>query len=154
MIPTVTFTVTTGPMQGRQLTFAQRTFLSVGRAAECLLCLGEGADTTVSRRHCVFDIAPPEVVVRDLGSLNGTYVNGVRIGGRDELGQPRVGSPTHLTLYHGDTVRVGGTCFRVTIHEGRACHEPSPAGTGVADATLADQGSLELSQLADVGAGV
>jgi|GEM_PF-1204282 len=36
----------------------------------------------VSRRHCAFKIAPPEVFVYDTGSAHGTYVNGVEIGRR------------------------------------------------------------------------
>jgi hypothetical protein len=61
-----------------------------------------------------------------MDSLNGTYVNGLRLGGRDQDGQRRVGSPTHLTLYHGDVVRVGATCIRVTTGEEAAGAEPVP----------------------------
>jgi pSer/pThr/pTyr-binding forkhead associated (FHA) protein len=33
----------------------------------------------VSRRHCVLTRAGGEVLVRDLGSTNGTYINGQRV---------------------------------------------------------------------------
>ena len=36
------------------------------------------------RRHCLLDINPPDIRVRDFGSLNGTYVNGTMIGQREQ----------------------------------------------------------------------
>ena len=42
----------------------------------------------VSRHHCLLHIDPPAVWVRDLGSRNGTRVNGTQIGhptGRDAV---------------------------------------------------------------------
>jgi len=50
-------------------------------------------DITVSRRHAEIEITDDGWVVRDAGSLNGTYVNQQRI---DEVG-----------LQHGDEVQVG-----------------------------------------------
>jgi pSer/pThr/pTyr-binding forkhead associated (FHA) protein len=39
-------------------------------------------DVTVSRHHAEFDVRGDELLLRDLGSTNGTYVNGAR---RDEV---------------------------------------------------------------------
>lgn len=50
--------------------------LVVGRSAECALPLG---DPTVSRRHAELVGARDYLVVRDLGSRNGTFRNGVRV---------------------------------------------------------------------------
>jgi pSer/pThr/pTyr-binding forkhead associated (FHA) protein len=36
----------------------------------------------ISRYHCLLDINSPDIRVRDLGSLNGTIVNGKKIGQR------------------------------------------------------------------------
>jgi DNA-binding NtrC family response regulator len=36
-------------------------------------------DISISRRHCVVELREEQVVVRDLGSTNGTQVNGVRV---------------------------------------------------------------------------
>src|SRR5467141_504060 len=36
-------------------------------------------DPSVSRRHCVVEPRDEQVFVRDLGSTNGTLVNGVRV---------------------------------------------------------------------------
>ena len=50
-------------------------------------------DITVSRRHVVLDRTPSGYVLRDVGSLNGTYVNHERA---DEA-----------TLHHGDELQIG-----------------------------------------------
>lgn len=50
--------------------------LTVGRAAENLLVLDGSA---VSSYHCQFELLGAEVVLRERGSRNGTWVNGLRI---------------------------------------------------------------------------
>jgi pSer/pThr/pTyr-binding forkhead associated (FHA) protein len=71
----------------------------------------------VSRHHCAFEIEPPVVRVRDLGSLNGTYVNGEMIGQRtkslapDELDRKE----PMRELSDGDEVRVGANTIRVMV---------------------------------------
>lgn len=64
---------------------------TVGRATDASVFLD---DITVSRTHAVFERRPgPEWFVRDVGSLNGTYVNGEQV---DET-----------KLASGDEVQVG-----------------------------------------------
>lgn len=63
----------------------------VGRHLECDIVI---SDSNVSRRHAEFVCAGRDVIVRDLGSTNGTKVNGVAING-DQL------------LVHGDVVGFG-----------------------------------------------
>jgi hypothetical protein len=53
--------------------------LSIGRLAECDVVL---ADDSVSRRHAEVRRQGNEIVVRDLGSTNGTKVNGERVAER------------------------------------------------------------------------
>jgi len=125
MVPTVTFTVTKGALKGQEFLFRKPRSVIVGRAPECRLLLGDVLDPTVSRHHCVLEIDPPNVSVRDLGSLNGTYINDLRLGGRDRAGHLRVGVPTAMVLYHGDVVRVGETSFRVTTSQAFPQREPS-----------------------------
>ncbi|MEZ5312211.1 MAG: FHA domain-containing protein [Thermoanaerobaculia bacterium] len=50
----------------------------VGRSRSCIVQI---AETTVSRQHAVFVVEPGNVRLRDLGSSNGTYVNGKRVDG-------------------------------------------------------------------------
>ena len=61
-------------------------------------------DVTVSRKHANFRREGDTFVVRDVGSLNGTYVNRERI---DEA-----------TLQTGDEVQIGK--FRLVFYAGRA----------------------------------
>jgi pSer/pThr/pTyr-binding forkhead associated (FHA) protein len=55
-------------------------------------------DATASRRHAALTLGPLGWTVRDLGSSNGTWVNGVRV-------QEQV-------LVPGDVLRVGQSEFR------------------------------------------
>lgn len=54
----------------------------IGRADDCQL---RPSASGVSRHHCVVIVEPPEVSIRDLGSSNGTFVNGERISGGHRL---------------------------------------------------------------------
>ena len=109
--------VTAGKLQGREFVFGDRTTCTVGRAGDCYLRLPDDY-LTVSRHHCVFEIDPPEVRVRDIGSRNGTFVNGVKIGQRGERQDPegaaRMRWPERR-LHEGDEVRVGDTALRVDV---------------------------------------
>ena len=51
--------------------------LIVGRSADCDVTL---ADQSVSRRHCAVEAAGGALAVTDLGSVNGTFVNGRAVG--------------------------------------------------------------------------
>ncbi len=62
-----------GPTPGEQF-FLDTPTITVGRDPECDIFLN---DMTVSRTHAVLTIVDGVVTVRDAGSLNGTYVNGV-----------------------------------------------------------------------------
>ena len=73
-------------------------------------------DVTVSRKHAEFTGAAGTFMVRDVGSLNGTYVNRSRI---DEA-----------TLQAGDEVQIGK--YRLTFHpsprRGEDAAGPAPSG--------------------------
>ncbi len=60
-------------------------------------------DVTVSRKHAVFQQEGDVFVVRDVGSLNGTYVNRERIDS--------------IVLRSGDEVQIGK--FRLVFHTAR-----------------------------------
>lgn len=61
-------------------------------------------DVTVSRRHLQFLRAGTVFSVRDLGSLNGTFLNGERI-------------ETEVVLHDGDEVQIGK--YRLTFYASR-----------------------------------
>ena len=56
-------------------------------------------DKIVSKEHCTVEQRDGRFVLRDLGSLNGTYVNGDRVRGE-------------TTLKHGDEIALGSTRAR------------------------------------------
>ena len=82
---------------GAFLQFMQTEQLTVGRGPLNDLQLLE--DDFASGRHALFDPRRDGVWVEDLGSTNGTFVNGVRLT-----------SARRLTP--GDIVRIGETDFR------------------------------------------
>jgi pSer/pThr/pTyr-binding forkhead associated (FHA) protein len=70
----------------------------------------------------MLDIEPPEVRIRDLGSLNGTFVNGRLIGQRDRQ-KPATEDETEIILQDGDEMRVGSTVFRIGLGVPQATKE-------------------------------
>ncbi|HEY0217599.1 MAG TPA: FHA domain-containing protein [Cellulomonas sp.] len=92
-----------GPSSGaRFLLDAERTV--AGRSTKADIFLD---DVTVSRKHAEFVRELDDFVVRDIGSLNGTYVNRERIDS--------------AVLRAGDEVQIGK--FRMTFHPSPAAHQ-------------------------------
>ena len=83
--------------------------LVIGRGEQSDLLLN---DATVSRRHASVRQDGHTVVVTDLGSANGTYVNEQRV-----LDGTRVED--------GDVIRLGGAEIRVKV-DSRTPDEPTP----------------------------
>ncbi len=61
------------------------TAVTLGRAADCEVVLP--ADETVSRQHARLDRREGGWTVTDLGSRNGTFVNGRRVAGTTSVGE-------------------------------------------------------------------
>jgi adenylate cyclase len=74
-------------------------------------------DKIVSKEHCVIELRGDQFVLRDLGSLNGTYINSERVRGEG-------------VLKHGDEIALGATRARFDDGSGRpmapAYLPPSP----------------------------
>lgn len=116
----VTLLFTRGPLTGRTFVFTEPTSCLIGRSRDCTISLPQEAEhLDVSRHHCVLEIAPPALHVRDLGSLNGTFVNGKKIGQRVTSQVNRdldASHPPPVVLFNGDEIRLGEhTAFRVCI---------------------------------------
>ncbi len=77
----VYLSINKGSGKGTIYDFSSPTSIYVGRHNDCGIIVLE---PTVSRYHCLIDIVPPSVKVRDFGSLNGTFVNQVLIGKREK----------------------------------------------------------------------
>jgi len=71
----------------------------IGRSEDSHFCLPH--DRFFSRHHCIVEIAPPQAFLRDLGSTNGTFVNGIRV------------ESTYLK--HGDRIQGGETVLEVQV---------------------------------------
>jgi pSer/pThr/pTyr-binding forkhead associated (FHA) protein len=133
MIERITLTVTEGPMTGQEYVLEGRGRHVIGRADDCDLCL-IGDLASVSRHHCVLRIGAQTVSVRDLGSRNGTFVNGELIGRRSSVDEPEEAAFeenfTDFELSDGDTLRLGKIIFQVGMRQPSDVHEPEtfPAG--------------------------
>ncbi|MFN9201126.1 MAG: FHA domain-containing protein [Planctomycetaceae bacterium] len=90
-----------GRQAGKTIPVPVKQFL-IGREQDCHL---RPNSDLISRHHCVFSIDEFSVRLRDLGSTNGTYVNGTRIE-----------SP--VTLKSGDRISVGKLTFEILIRQG------------------------------------
>jgi pSer/pThr/pTyr-binding forkhead associated (FHA) protein len=119
MSSTVTLTATKGPLAGAEFRFGSRTLCLLGRSGACLLQVPDAPDTRdISRRHCLLDVDPPAIRIRDLGSRNGTYVNGHKIGQRPARQSPeeaQAPDAPDYALHEGDMIRMGGLVLRVGI---------------------------------------
>ena len=118
MSATITLTVT-GSGGSEEHTLDSPDHIIVGRSDDCDIQLpNDPRHADVSRHHCLFEIEPPQVRVRDLGSLNGTFVNDEKLGRRSAGQTPREAA---LEMYvgrelkDGDQVRVGDTLILVGI---------------------------------------
>jgi len=117
MTEKITFTFTSGTLKGQKREFTQPGKFVLGRSSDCDIQLPTTLEFMgISRHHCVLDIDPPAIQVRDLGSRNGTYVNGENIGprqGGDFPGASKEAS-RHI-LKEGDELRIGSTTMRVEV---------------------------------------
>lgn len=119
----VILSVTKGPIKGRAFTFDEHDTFIFGRADDCHARLPE-QDETASRHHFILEVNPPEARIRDLGSLNGTYVNEAKHGGRARGESPEQAATRQfpeVDLKNGDVVRVGETVFGVQVETPAAC---------------------------------
>jgi len=103
----------------QEFVFDQPVQCVIGRADDCDIRLPKDvAHADVSRHHCLLEVDPPAVRIRDLGSRNGTFVNGDKIGQRQPHQPPedsRASESASFELKDGDQVQVGHTVFRVGI---------------------------------------
>jgi serine/threonine-protein kinase len=137
MATKVTLRVTKGVSRGKEYVYEQHDSFVAGRADDCPLSL---ADKTVSRYHCHFTINPPDVYVRDFGSLNGTYLNGKLIGRRAEAASAEEAKGeeyAQVSLKPGDRLGLGGDCELEVVVEATA--KCATCGVGVPDSRYKDE---------------
>jgi len=101
----------------KQFVFYEPRTCMVGRETDCDISLpADHAHREVSRHHCLLDIKPPHVRVRDLDSTNGTYVNGQRlVSERPAPEDTALDEGATAQLHDGDEIRVARTILRVHV---------------------------------------
>ncbi|WP_394820759.1 adenylate/guanylate cyclase domain-containing protein [Pendulispora albinea] len=72
-------------------------------------------DKIVSKEHCIIELRDGQFILRDLGSLNGTYINNERVRGEQ-------------FLKHGDELALGST--RARYDDGSGLHNFAPPAIG------------------------
>src|ERR1017187_2801687 len=122
MAAKLTLVVSSGCMVGKAFVFDEHDTFVLGRALDCHVCLHD--DDAVSRHHFLLEVNPPDVCIRDLGSMNGTYVNGRKIGGRKKGETPEQGARQQYPEIHlngGDEIKVGETILVLRVHASAFC---------------------------------
>ena len=121
----VTLSIIKGPLAGQEHAFEDRAVCIVGRASDCSPQMpNDTHHSTISRHHCLLDINPPDVRIRDFGSRNGTFLNGQKIGQRNENQTPEEGAKLQFPekeLKHGDEITLGNTTLKVAILVPEVC---------------------------------
>ena len=126
---------------GERRSFAVvRSTTTIGRREDCDLRIPVG---DVSRKHCRLVLSPDNVRIQDLGSSNGTYVNGQRV--------------TDAFLNPGDTVGVGPVHFVVQVDGVPSEHDLTPPAAAGGESALGGTGlaadALVASEAAEAGRG-
>jgi serine/threonine-protein kinase len=96
----VTLAVTSGPFAGRSFPFEGHDVFLVGRSPNAH-CRFPEDDPYFSRVHFLLEVNPPRCRLTDMGSRNGTFVNGRKVEVVD--------------LVDGDEIRAGHTHFAVRV---------------------------------------
>ena len=97
-----------GPFQNTAVTVFEKE-ISIGRDSSNDLWV---ADRALSRRHCLLANRAEEFILRDLGSKNGTFVNGVPV--------------TEQVLRDGDQITIGDSVFVFQLKPAEIHLEKSP----------------------------
>jgi len=101
--------ITKGPRKGKTFQLDDTCVVLVGRSHHCHCRLGP--DPRSSRVHLVMEVAAPQCRLRDLGSTNGTLVNGKRV--------------IEAAVGDGDTITVGQT--ELLVKATAPAPRPAPA---------------------------
>jgi predicted component of type VI protein secretion system len=128
--------VMTGSHAGLEVAVAGEKFL-IGRGDSCNL---RPKSESVSRKHCILVIKDNRLLVQDLVSRNGTYVNDKRL-------------PTDKAkvLSSGDQLRVGKIAFEVLIEHGlQAAKKPEVHSVGEAAARTVESSGGSRFEAIDV----
>lgn len=88
-----------GPITGRQIEVQSGSILRIGRTVKSDYAVS--SDSYMSGLHFAVDSSGPQCKVKDMGSSNGTFVNGVKV--------------SEVVVKDGDTIAAGGCTFSVRL---------------------------------------
>ncbi len=107
----ILLTVIAGPHKGLEFSFDRHDTFLVGRSQHAHFQL-PAKDKYFSRIHFMMEVNPPQCRLIDMGSHNGTYVNGAQVLNAD--------------LKDGDQIRAGHTILRVQVQQVSAAPNAEP----------------------------
>ncbi len=127
-----------GNRQGTELALEDPSELVVGRGPGADLVLSEGM---VSRRHVRLRLHDGVLALEELGSTNGTFVNGARVTARE--------------LISGDRVLIGTSICRVAVHDEpravvRDSKDGAPGAAEVATEVTGDLAEVSVIELIEM----
>ncbi len=121
--------VLSGSHEGKEISVSSEKFL-VGRSESCQL---RPKSESVSRKHCIIVLKDGKVLIQDLKSRNGTFVN-----------EKRLPSDKAKVLKAGDHLRIGKLSFELVIEHGlQAAKKPEVANMGDAAARMVEAGATD-----------
>lgn len=109
--PAVALRVLEGPGGARDLPLETGHMVTLGRAADCTHSF---EDPDLSRKHACVLLVGANWMIKDAGSMNGTFVNDARIS-------------SATTLQHGDRIGLGANIALQFSQTGAKLHERLPA---------------------------
>jgi serine/threonine-protein kinase len=101
----ITLSVTSGPCTGQVFSFSGHDVFLVGRSRRAHFRLPDD-DEYFSRLHFMVEVNPPHCLLADMGSKNGTAVNGAKV--------------SSVELNDGDLIQAGTTVLRVSLQSSEA----------------------------------
>ena len=96
-----------GKYQGGEFPLRMNREIIIGRSSDLDMVLVEDM---VSRRHAKITTTDTEILIQDVGSTNGTFVNGEKIAGRARLAE-------------GDRILVGTSIIKVVAVDAQTANQ-------------------------------
>lgn len=119
--------VLSGSHEGKEIKVSSEKFL-IGRSESCQL---RPKSESVSRQHCIIVLKDNRVLIQDLKSRNGTFVN-----------EKRLPADKARVLKAGDQLRIGKLLFELVVEHGlQAAKKPEVANMGDAAARMVEAGA-------------
>ena len=125
--------VMTGSHEGTEIPISGEKFL-IGRSESCQL---RPKSDSISRKHCILVIRDGRVLIQDLKSRNGTYVN-----------EKKLPSDRAKILAAGDALKIGKLLFELVIEHGlKGNKKPQVADVGDAAARTVQDGDSRFEEV-------